>query len=573
MVTPLNPETRMHSTRRRNVALFGLAVLAMAFTASACTNTEIVEVPRAPFNPAPDSVAGFLGLYTVADNQTTCGNCHVNNQTEWSGTKHAGAYEALASNPGQQAFCYGCHTVSQLGNTYAATGVAGGWNAVPDSVYHNVQCESCHGPGLTHVTNPTSQNIPLASVLIPWKNLTTGAVEGGPKDQSCSACHSGTHEPFAEQWAQSAHSNLRNEVGGPAELPTSCGAACHRGDGAMAKLSGNAPTNYIGKGTAFPVTCAVCHDPHNKTNSHQLRAPIDNPDVTANLCTSCHVRSAVATPSFTINSRGAHASQGAVYFGEGAGWIPPGFVFDPNNPVQTSHVTGNPRLCAACHVARFTTTDQTTGEPFTSVGHLFSPNPCKDPATGLPIGPREPGGDCPTTATARFWTGCVNSGCHADENAAANLFNASRAEVDALLDILWNDVNGNTVLETTDGGVLAQVLAQHPSTTVPATDSMWYCCTTPSGGAKDASLSIAEGALFNARMLGDSLYSHNDGSKGVHNPALYKGLIAGSINAVKAKYGLPIILSPSQEALIQKALSAPGVKYTAPAALRQTAAR
>ena len=378
--------------------------------------------------------------------------------------------------------------------------MAGGWKAVQDSVYHNVQCENCHGPGLNHVTNPTSLNIPLASVLIPWKNLETGAVEGGPKDQSCSACHSGEHQPFAEQWAQSAHSNLRNEVGGPAELPTSCGAACHRGDGAMAKLSGNAPTNYIGKGTAFPNVCAVCHDPHNKTNSHQLRAPIDNPDITVNLCTSCHVRCTLATPAFTINSRGAHASQGAVYFGEGAGWIPPGFVFDPNNPVQTSHVTANPRLCAGCHVSRFTTTDQSTGKEFTSVGHLFSPNPCKDPVTGLPIGPREPGGDCAFTATARFWKGCVNAGCHADENAAANLFNGSRAEVQVLIDILWRDTNHDTVLDITDGGLLPQVLAQHPSTTVPATDSAWYCCTT-SGAAKDNSLSIAEGALFNARML------------------------------------------------------------------------
>ena len=319
------------------VALFGLAVLAMAFTASACTNTEIVEVPRAPFNPAPDSVAGFLGLYTVADNQTTCGNCHVNNQTEWSGTLHAGRLrDARLPIPVSSRSATAATRYHSSGTRTPLRACQGGWNAVADSVYHNVQCESCHGPGLTHVTNPNSLNIPLASVLIPWKNLETGAVEGGPKDQSCSACHSGTHEPFAEQWAQSAHSNLRNEVGeARPKRATSCGAACHRGDGAMAKLSGNAPTNYIGKGTAFPITCAVCHDPHNKTNSHQLRAPIDNPDVTANLCTSCHVRSAVATPSFTINSRGAHASQGAVYFGEGAGWIPPGFVFDPNNPVQT----------------------------------------------------------------------------------------------------------------------------------------------------------------------------------------------------------------------------------------------
>jgi predicted CXXCH cytochrome family protein len=550
----------MHSNLRPRWVLLGLALLATAFASSACTNTEIVEVEKPRFNPAPDSVAGFLGLYDVHTNQTTCGNCHVNNQTEWSGTRHAGAYATLAGLPPGVALptCFGCHTVSQNGNTYNAAGVPGGWNAVPDSVYHNVQCESCHGPGLTHVTNPNTTNIPLASGLVT------------PPGQTCVACHSGAHHPFAEQWAQSGHSNLRAEAGGPAETPTSCGVACHSGAQAMAKLSGNAPTNYIGKTTQFPITCAVCHDPHSKTNEGQLRAPIDNPDVGTNLCSSCHTRSAAATPSFTINSRGAHAAQGAVYFGEAAGWTPPGFVFDPNNPVQTSHVTANSRLCAGCHVVKFTTTDVSTGDEFTSVGHLFSPNPCKDPVTGLPIGKNQTGGDCAYTATARFWTGCSNTGCHADANAAANLFNGTRAEIKVLVDILWIDVNHNTVLETTDGVLLPQVLAQHPGTTVPATDSVYYCCTA---SAKDNSLSVAEGALFNARMLAEDLYGHNDGSKGIHNPALYKGLIAGSINAVREKYGIINALSPSQEALIQKALSTPGVHYTAPASLRHTAIR
>jgi predicted CXXCH cytochrome family protein len=544
----------MHSNFRPRWAFFGLALLATAFASSACTNTETVEVEKPRFNPAPDSVAGFLGLYDVHTNQTTCGNCHVNNQTEWSGTRHAGAYATLASLPPGVALptCFGCHTVSQNGNTYFASGVAGGWNAVPDSVYHNVQCESCHGPGLTHVTNPNTTNIPLASALVT------------PPGQTCLACHSGTHHPFAEQWSQSAHATLRNEAGGPAETPSSCGAACHSGAGAMAKLSGNAPTNYIGKSTQFAITCAVCHDPHSKTNTGQLRAPIDNPEITANLCTSCHVRGAAATPSFTINSRGAHASQGAVYFGEGAGWIPPGFVFDPNNPVQTSHVVANQRLCAGCHVVKFTTTDISTGEDFTSVGHLFSPDPCKD-ANGLPTT-----GDCAYTATARFWSGCTNSGCHADANVAANLFNGMRAEVQVLIDILWIDSDHDTVLETTDGGLLPEVLAQHPSTTVAATDSAWYCCTVD---PKDNNLSVAEGALFNARMLAEELYGHNDGSKGIHNPALYKGLIAGSINAVRDRYGLSSTLTAAQEAVVQRALSAPGIRYTRPLAPRQTAAR
>lgn len=549
----------MHSTRRRNSVLLALALLAIVLTSSACTDTQIVEVTRPPFNPAPDSVAGFLGLYDVATNQTTCGNCHINNQSVWSLTKHANAYHGLVDNvPNADESCFGCHTVNQRGNVYAAAGVPGGWDLVADPVYHNVQCESCHGPGLTHVTNPDKTNIPLASGLVT------------PEGQTCVACHSGAHHPFAEQWSQSAHSTLRADAGGPAETPTSCGVACHSGAQAMAKLSGNAPTNYIGINTQFPITCAVCHDPHAKTNPGQLRAPIDNPDVGTNLCSSCHTRAAAATPSFTINSRGAHAAQGAVYFGEAAGWVPPGFVFDPNNPVQTSHVTANSRLCAGCHVVSFTTTDVSSGEEFTSVGHLFSPNPCKDPVTGLPIGKNQPGGDCAYTATARFWTGCANSGCHADANAAANLFNGTRAEVDVLIDILWIDSNHNTVLETTDGGLLPQVLAQHPGTTVPATDSSFYCCTA---STKDNNLSVAEGALFNARMLAEELYGHNDGSKGIHNPALYKGLIAGSINAVRDKYGLVSVLSPSQEAVIAKALSAPGIRYTAPASLRQSASR
>jgi len=537
---------------RRRWTLFGLALIAIGFATSACTNTEYVEVEQPRFNAPPDSVAGFLGLYDVPTNQTTCGNCHTNNQTEWSGTRHAGAYATLASDPGAQTFCYGCHTVSEKGNIYAANGVPGGWNAVPDSVYHNVQCESCHGPGFTHVTNPNTTNIPLASALVT------------PAAETCIGCHSGAHHPFAEQWSASAHATLRNEPGGPAETPSSCGAACHSGAGAMAKLSGNAPTNYIGKNTQFPITCAVCHDPHYNTNTGQLRAPIDNPEITANLCTSCHVRGAEATPSFTINSRGAHASQGAVYFGEGAGWTPPGFVFDPDNPVQTSHVTANQRLCAGCHVVKFTTTDASTGEDFTSVGHLFSPNPCKD-ANGLPAA-----GDCAYTAAARFWTGCTNSGCHSTEGVAANLFNSTRLEVQVLIDILWVDSDHDTVLEATDGGLLPAVLAQHPSTTVAATDSAWYCCTVD---PKDNNLSVAEGALFNARMLGEELYGHNDGSKGIHNKSLYLGLIAGSINAVEDRYGLPNLLSPAQEALIQKALSAPGIRYTRPLARRQTAAR
>ena len=111
-----------------------------------------------------------------------------------------------------------------------------------------------------------------------------------------------------------------------------------------------------------------------------------------------------------------------------------------------------------------------------------------------------------------------------------------------------------------DGGVLAAVLRQRPTTVTPATDSTHFCCT---GATKDNSLSVAEGALFNARMLGANLYGHNDGSYGIHNPALYEGLLAASITAVRTRYNIPAsVVSPAAEAAIQTALTQPGIRYT-----------
>jgi hypothetical protein len=138
--------------------------------------------------------------------------------------------------------------------------------------------------------------------------------------------------------------------------------------------------------------------------------------------------------------------------------------------------------------------------------------------------------------------------------------------VNVLAQTLWNDLDGDKVLETTDQGLLAQVLAQRPSTTTLA-DSTHFCCTNT---VRDNSLSVAEGALFNARMLAENLYDHQDGSFGVHNPALYNGLLAASISAVRNRYGITVQLDPQVEALVQKSLASPGVKYIQE---RQTASR
>jgi hypothetical protein len=140
---------------RRPLALLGL----LCFVSSACTDEKIVY--REPFNPPPDAESGFVGYFSSSDKSTTCGNCHVDHQNKWIGTAHGDAYAGLVNSGGAQDFCYGCHTVSQNGNQVSG---AAGWNVVQDTAYHDVQCESCHGPGVDHIETPDANAPPLARV-------------------------------------------------------------------------------------------------------------------------------------------------------------------------------------------------------------------------------------------------------------------------------------------------------------------------------------------------------------------------------------------------------------------------
>lgn len=511
--------------------------------AIACTDSDSVTVPRPPFNPPPDEVNGFLGLFDPATNQTTCGSCHVGLQGEWVATGHARAYEGLVGNVAEpQAFCYGCHTLSERGNAVGLTGNPGGWNVVQHAAYHNVQCESCHGPGLAHVRVPdNTANQPLARV--------------GVRDSaaSCAACHSGAHQPFVEQWAASGHADSAN-MAGPGANPNCMG--CHEGRAVIRRFTGKS-SNYVERdypvADNMTITCAVCHDPHGSPYSASLRQPIDNPDITVNLCMQCHNRNAQPGVTFTVGSSGPHASQGGVYLGQGAGWLPPGFGYDTTLIYQTTHLGGNPKLCAGCHVARFDVTAPETGSHvFSSTGHLFSPNPCLD-ANGVPSTDR----DCAYTETARNWAGCTTSGCHT-AGAAAALMRSLDANITLLLNQLWIDRNANGVLDPdpVDGGDLAVIRANFPGN-----DSQAFCCS--GGAASDNILSVAEGALFNSLMFG-RYTNRRDGSRGVHNSAFYRSLLAATITSVRATYPASV-RSPLPAAVareVNAALANPAVRYT-----------
>lgn len=545
-----------------------LAVPALLLVLAACTDTKTVFVDREPFNPPPDQASGMLGYYTASTQQTTCGNCHVGTQAQWKKHGHREAYaNLLAAVANPPASCYGCHTVSERGNRLGPVGNPAGWNARADSAYHDVQCESCHGPGLAHVEEPDNRaNWPLARLDIK-----------GVEAASCAACHSDTHHPFAEQWGASGHGNeeLAAEEGGN----PSCNG-CHEGRAALVRFGG-ANSNYVEKaGTKMlPQTCAVCHDSHGSDNAGQLRLPLDAQEVASNLCTACHFRGTTPSGSFSNSTstalrRGAHAAQGGVYFGQSAGWLPPGFIYDTNR-VFSSHAspTSNPRLCAGCHVASYTINDPASGNfAFQSVGHLFQSIPCRDPA-GLPTEDNS----CDYSSTARFWNSCTGAGCHADANTAATIFANQRNNIRILVEELWTDDGGLNsggepyMSPATDAGLLPFILQNNLDDPV---------CTKTVGGVTSASkafdntdncITAAEGALWNALMLAENLYSHNDGSKGVHNPFFYEALLSASIAHVRATYpGLPALRGDVAR-LMTQALSRPAVRQ-APA-IRQTASR
>jgi predicted CXXCH cytochrome family protein len=275
----------------------------------------------------------------------------------------------------------------------------------------------------------------------------------------------------------------------------------------------------------MPTTCAVCHDPHGSPNENNLRAPIDVA-TTDNLCVTCHSRR--GTP---WSSHGPHSPQGLLVLGTNVGWIPPDFAYDTLSIIGTHGSSANTKLCATCHVNIFEVTDPESGDHlFSSKGHSFEAIPCVD-AEGLPVS----GHNC--TLPERTYAACSASGCHGSPDAARSALTVLGLRLNSLLDQLWDDTDGNTHIDATDGGLLAQVVAQGDTSQLDASTS---------------EVTVAKGALWNAMLahgpdrpefasgeaFGVHFSSHRGSGRGAHNPFLLEALLIASIDAVKDAYGL-----------------------------------
>lgn len=438
---------------------------------AACADDRIVEVDRDLVGNVPAAAAGYVGYYDVATKRTTCGQCHAGMQAEWQETAHADAWATLENSGGSQPFCEGCHTVSEKS---PGAGTPAGYTTTQDKRYHDVQCESCHGPGLDHVKDPDRSVVPLAPMTVGLEPL-----------QGCATCHSGSQHPYAEEWAASKHGSPNAYPAGRAGC-----ADCHAGEDVL--VAWGFKVDYVEKealaqaGEHMGITCSVCHDPHAATRTAQLRFAIDVASEEDNLCMKCHHKR--GEPDLTAASRGPHSPEGPLLLGT-AGWRPASMeAMGPQ--VMTHGSEQNPRLCAGCHVQSSTVKDPVTGSDLGITGHSFQATPCVD-ATGRPTpGPCEP--------SQKSVKGCLGSGCHGAEVSVRSALAVSELRLERL------------------AGEIDLLLKK-----VPATEF----------NDKDGRYSTAEGARFNAGL------ARAPGTT-VHNPFLVETLLIESIKQVRSEYGL-----------------------------------
>ncbi len=239
---------------------------------------------------------GTVGGATPNTGAGQCGQCHSGNEVSWSATGHATmfteAIDGLKSSHYNEN-CIECHTVGyfqnvrnggfwdvqqQVGWTFPDSLVPGNWDNIVTNfpslaAVSNIQCENCHGPGSLHLGDKSKIEVSLDEGV-------------------CGRCHE--EEPYHVkniQWANSAHAKGETFARGTS---STC-APCHSGWGLIARLD---PASDLELKTGNQnISCAVCHDPHDATNAHQLRLPDEvilasGPALTfggtGQLCMACH---------------------------------------------------------------------------------------------------------------------------------------------------------------------------------------------------------------------------------------------------------------------------------------------
>jgi hypothetical protein len=300
------------------------------------------------------------------DAQDQCIDCHDDVAAAWLQTGHATFFtRAIDGGAGDHysEACITCHTTgfnpgknggfddvaSAAGWTFPETLQEGNWQAMVEqypevAALANIQCESCHGPGYLHI-NEGSRNESM---------IGTGLSYG-----TCAQCHAeDPYHVFPQQWENSAHGRINAEA---YTYPTgedhqAC-VRCHSGVGFVDFAAGLPQEEW--RTDYQPITCAVCHDPHDVTNPNQLRVfdTVTLPsgyEVTgagpSATCMSCHNGRVDATASVTAAVGGERFSTPHYSVAAELLTASGGYTWGETLPTS-AHGTAIENSCVSCHMS------------------------------------------------------------------------------------------------------------------------------------------------------------------------------------------------------------------------------
>ena len=261
-----------------------------------------------------------------------CLNCHVLGSYAGSAVPAPGGFDDEAQRVGFDPLTYVYSNYVAFATEYPTLDDLG-----------SVQCESCHGPGSLHESDPRRTEVSTSAEV-------------------CGACHN-TFGPRFKQWQLSVHAAPPP----PPSIDDPDCARCHTARAFARNIAQSLPRE---EGTAAPgVTCAACHDPHSDTNDSGVRVFGDVPlgDGTlvpagrAAACVTCH-QSGISDPALHADDGEPFpfAVQAEMVFGYGAietGGAAYGSSFHGDPGFKLRNFTGDPddpdyaEACVTCHMA------------------------------------------------------------------------------------------------------------------------------------------------------------------------------------------------------------------------------
>ncbi len=145
------------------------------------------ELQRRPIPyPNTDVLGGFVG-------SQRCQACHEEIYEHWRGTKHAQAMKTLETATPPRNFdpeCVCCHVVGW--EPQKSFPWSGGYESIEKTPQlAGVGCESCHGPGESHIRAEAGTDATLQKQLRETLHLTPMEAE----QRNCIGCHDGDNSP------------------------------------------------------------------------------------------------------------------------------------------------------------------------------------------------------------------------------------------------------------------------------------------------------------------------------------------------------------------------------------------